>query len=322
MKKIDFRNKVAVTHRRTGQVRLAAAFALALVCGLAGFVAGKILAGRAGDVAATGGQAPVSTVAKDRPSPTPGQEPGPQTATPVALPPEAAIENAPPVKPHPTPVALAMEEVVTYGKSVQGRPLTAYILGHGPAVTLIFGAFHGNEPITDDMVLKLRAFLKANPRHLEGRRVVLAPVVNPDGLRRNQRANANGVDLNRNFPGTWRKEATKKRYNPGPSAASEPETRAVISLMDRYHPTKVVSIHQPFHTMNYTGQAGLELAQAMRKHNRYPITGDIGYPTPGSFGDYCGKIRDIAIVTHELPSQSASAAWQANREAWLAAIKH
>ena len=209
-----------------------------------------------------------------------------------------------------------------YGKSEQGRALTAYVLGDGSDVTMIFGAFHGNEPITDDIVLKLRDYLKYNPKYLQGRRVVLAPVVNPDGLRRGNRSNANGVDINRNFPGTWRKQATKARFTPGPRAASESETKAVIGLMNKYQPTKVVSIHQPFHTMNYTGEAGRQLALAMKKHNRYPITGDIGYPTPGAFGDYCGITRGIAIVTHELPVQSASAAWRDNREALLAAIAH
>jgi hypothetical protein len=60
----------------------------------------------------------------------------------------------------------------------------------------------------------------------------------------------------------------------------------------------------------------------MQRHNGYRITEDIGYPTPGSFGDYCGKELRIAIVTLEMPPQSVSAGWEANRNALLAAIKH
>jgi hypothetical protein len=214
------------------------------------------------------------------------------------------------------------EEAVQYGKSVSGKPLVAYVLGNGPDKTMVFGAFHGNEPITDDIVLMLRKHLKANPQLLQGRCVILAPVVNPDGLKRGKRSNVRGVDLNRNFPGTWRAQATKARYNPGPSPSSEPETKAVIGLIKQYRPSKIVSLHQPFGNMNYTGEPGRQLALAMQKKNRYPITPDIGYPTPGSFGDYCGKTLRVAIVTHELRPESATAAWRANREALVAAIEH
>jgi protein MpaA len=212
-------------------------------------------------------------------------------------------------------------QTITYGRSVKGRPLTAYIMGNGPDTTMIFGAFHGNEPATPGVVRKLHDYLKRHPEMLEGRRVVLSPVVNPDGLSRGTRVNARGVDLNRNFSYGWKSTSKGANYFPGKKPESEPETRAVIALMQQYSPQKVVSIHQPYHTMNYTGEAGRQLALAMRKHNNYPITPDIGYPTPGSYGDYCGKKLGIGIVTLELPTQSSSAAWEANRDALLAAIK-
>lgn len=233
--------------------------------------------------------------------------------------PVASTKSATPLKINNAPL---QEEKHQYGKSRLGSPLMAYVLGNGPDKTMIFGAFHGNEPITDDIVLMLRQYLKTNPQILQGRCVILAPVVNPDGLRRGKRSNARGVDLNRNFPGTWRAQATKARYNPGPSAASEPETKAVIKLIEQYDPRKIVSLHQPFGNMNYTGEPGRRLALAMQKKNRYPITPDIGYPTPGSFGNYCGKTLRVAIVTHELRPESAAAAWRANSQALVAAIQH
>ncbi len=54
------------------------------------------------------------------------------------------------------------ETTEVYGKSVQGRPLTAYILGDGENVTCIFGAFHGNERGTVGVAEKLRAYLKTH----------------------------------------------------------------------------------------------------------------------------------------------------------------
>lgn len=304
---------------RRAQARPLLLAAIVVVCGGGGLLAGRLLAR----------PEPVAVVA---PTPVLQNTPAPGAATaPMSVAPQATIAAIPiaaatPTSPQnvaviPKTNAAPAPQTVIYGHSVKGTPLKATILGDGPNVTLFFGAFHGNEPITDDMVNRLRDYLQSNPQLLNGYRVILAPVVNPDGLSRGKRANARGVDLNRNFPGTWQKAATKARYNPGPSAASEPETKAVIQLIEDWKPTKIVSFHQPFHTMNYTGEPGRQLAQAMKKYNKYPITPDIGYPTPGSFGDYCGRKLKIAIVTYELPPQSADAAWKANQSAMLAAIR-
>ncbi len=333
---------------RRAQSHLGILAVIVVVCGGAGLLAGRLLSkpqtpsaqtakptpaakatAKPALAKATAPQVPIS-VAPDATAP---DATAPDATAPDTIAPAKVAQTLPALQTDesvaPIPVAAtaarasqaAGEIVSNYGESVNGTPLTAYILGDGPNVTLFFGAFHGNEPITDDMVNLLRAYLKSKPELLQGRRVILAPVVNPDGLKRGKRANAHGVDLNRNFPGTWQKAATKARYNPGPRAASEPETQAVVRLIGEYNPSKIVSIHQPFRTMNYTGAPGKKLAETMKKYNKYPITPDIGYPTPGSFGDYCGKTLGVAIVTYELPTQSAEAAWKENREAFLAAIR-
>jgi len=236
---------------------------------------------------------------------------------------DQATDESPTVHPQPTstPTTVALRETVEIiGESVKGKPLTAYVLGNGPNVTVIFGGFHGNEPTPPRVVDHLRAYLKNHPQELQGCRVILVPRTNPDGLATGSRTNANRVDLNRNYPGTWQKKARADRYHPGAQPASEPETQAVIKLLDRYHPQKVISIHQPLRTMNWTGEKGRRLAAEMKKYNDYPTTGDIGYPTPGSFGDYCGKVLGIGIVTLELPNIGTGAAWQQNKDALLAAI--
>ena len=319
---------------RRGQTRLWVLPLIAIVCGGGGLLAGRMLSRPAATPAIQ--EVPgASTTAATSPVAVAPVAPAPQKTIevmpPAIMPPAVASSKRAPAElapPKPRDVAAdpatsgpLAKRTIVYGKSVEGTALTATILGDGPNVTLFFGAFHGNEPITDDMVNRLRDYLEANPQLLTGYRVILAPVVNPDGLSRGKRANARGVDLNRNFPGTWQKAATKARYNPGPSVASEPETQAVIKLIEEFQPSKIVSFHQPFHTMNYTGEPGRRLAETMKKYNQYPITPDIGYPTPGSFGDYCGRKLKIAIVTYELPAQSADAAWKANRSAFLAAIR-
>jgi protein MpaA len=207
-----------------------------------------------------------------------------------------------------------------FGHSVNGRPLTAYIFGSGPNTTLIFGAFHNNEPASAAVVGMLRDYLAANPAEWDGRTIVLVPVTNPDSQFVQSRLNANGVDLNRNFPLGWEPHATAARYNPGSKAASEPETRAVMLLVGKFSPSKIVSIHQPFHCLNWNGSKGQRLAEAMSVHNRYPVTGDIGYPTPGSFGSYAEQ-KGIAIVTLEMPVETAVTCWRQNRHALLTAIR-
>ncbi|MDQ3812886.1 MAG: DUF2817 domain-containing protein [Armatimonadota bacterium] len=213
-----------------------------------------------------------------------------------------------------------VESSEIFGRSVQGRPLWAHVLGEGPEVTLIFAAVHGNETATPFLVEQLRAHLKRHPEWLQNRRAVLVPTLNPDGLNARRRVNARGVDINRNYPGTWRRPKRGERFRPGAYPASEPETQAMIRLTNKYRPSKIVSIHQPLHCLVYTGERSRGLAQAIAKENGYRIKDDVGYPTPGGFGAYCELVLRAAVVTIELPWQSPQAAWRRNARALLAAI--
>jgi len=65
------------------------------------------------------------------------------------------------------------EQTVSFGYSVQGRPLRASLLGNGPNVTLVFGDFHGNERSTPGVVLKLHQFLRDHPARWADCRVLL-----------------------------------------------------------------------------------------------------------------------------------------------------
>lgn len=222
-----------------------------------------------------------------------------------------------------TAVPHAAERVVVYGRSAQGRALTAFVLDNGVPgagrVTLIFGGFHGNERSTPGVVDRLHRFLLQTPTAWLNQRVVLVPEANPDGVALGTRDNARGVDINRNFPAGWQGTARAARYAPGPRAASEPEAQAIIALIARFRPAKIVSLHSPLRCLNWTGDLGRAMALAMHASDHLPVTATVGYPTPGSLGDYCGA-HGIGIVTLELPDQSADAAWAANREAFVRVI--
>lgn len=264
------------------------------------------------------GQPPLQT------APAPGLPDLPLAAPPLAAPVRAVLPVHPRPPPRQPPAApRVVERRIAYGWSAQGRALTAFVLDSGvpdPAtVTLIFGGFHGNERSTPGVVERLRAFLKQAPAAWPNRRVVLVPQANPDGVAQGTRVNARGVDINRNFPTGWMPAARAARYSPGPRAASEPETQAIIALLARTHPAKVVSLHSPLHCLNWTGSLGHVMASLMHATDHLPVKGYIGYPTPGSLGDYCGA-RSIGIVTLELAGEGADAAWQENRAAFVAVI--
>jgi protein MpaA len=226
------------------------------------------------------------------------------------------------IRASPAVTGAAAPQTVVYGTSRHGRPLTAYVLGSGPNTTFVLGGMHGNELITPLVVERLRAFLSANPGNLDGCTVVLVPRVNPDGDAAHTRANAAGVDLNRNFPFGWKPHRTGIRLSPGSGPLSEPEARALVSLLDKYHPSKVVDIHQPLDALVGAGAGGRALAMAMKPENHFRFTTNVGYPTPGSFGSYLSHVRHIACVTLELPRESVDKAWQTNKQALLIAIHY
>lgn len=121
-----------------------------------------------------------------------------------------------------------------------------------PRPTLVVDAgHHGNEILAVEAAYyfleTLLADASADPSILEGKRVVVVPVVNPDGFTRDTRLNGAAVDLNRNYPWRWGERGTAP--NPGslnyagPSAASEAETQAMMDLFDLYGVDASVSFH-------------------------------------------------------------------------------
>lgn len=207
----------------------------------------------------------------------------------------------------------------TYNTSTQGNPIYLMELGTGDKSCLVFGAFHGDEPGTFDLAVRLGRYLSKHPEMLKVK-LILVPVLNPDGMMAGTRVNGNGVDLNRNFPTRdWNPAYTKERYFPGREPASEKETLLAMQLIDTYKPDKIISIHDDLHIINYNGPAA-DLARVMARFNNYDIADNIGYPTPGSFGTYAGEELHIPTITIELPSYDPDDAWQKNRDAMINGI--
>ena len=137
------------------------------------------------------------------------------------------------------------------------------------------------------------------------RGILFIPCLNPDGMQNNTRTNANGVDLNRNFPTkNWGEDTSAAGDNPqdyyaGKSPASEIETQFVIDIIEKYNPKLILTLHAPYKIVNFDGPAK-KIAQKISDIIGYPVEESIGYPTPGSFGTYCGIERNIPTITLEL----------------------
>lgn len=175
---------------------------------------------------------------------------------------------------------------------------------------LIIGVFHGDEP---DGEYLIRRFIENNSDYQGENRLLIIPCLNPDGKKLNRRTNANGVDINRNFPSKNWELSEHNEYYGGASAGSEIETCFVCDIISQYKPDAILTLHEPYKIVNYDGPAK-QIAEKISEITGYPIQKDIGYPTPGSFGTYCGIERNIPVITLELPeNEDKEVLWRSNK---------
>jgi hypothetical protein len=188
---------------------------------------------------------------------------------------------------------------------------------------LVIGGIHGDEMSSSSMVfhwIALASMPVADmPQPVEWRFI---PSLNPDGLfsRPARRVNANGVDLNRNFPTpNWSRDArvywesrTRKdpRRWPGAKPLSEPESRFLLEQMDSFKPNLIVSIHAPYGVLDFDGPS-----VPPSKLGRLYLD-QVGI-FPGSLGNYGGIHKRVPVVTIELPSASRTPQDAERRQRWL-----
>jgi hypothetical protein len=143
----------------------------------------------------------------------------------------------------------AAARVVLVGRSVDGRRITARVVGPDTATRriLIVGCIHGNECAGLRIVHAL-----ARRRPATGVQLWLIGELNPDGTAAGARQNVHGVDLNRNFPYQWRR-VTDPTFYSGPHSLSEPESRAAAKLIRRIHPAVTIWYHQHRNLVDMAG---------------------------------------------------------------------
>lgn len=99
----------------------------------------------------------------------------------------------------------------------------------GNTTALIFAQQHGNEPSGKEALLMLiyEIYLKLEPNNYQKLNLILVPMVNPDGNEAHQRRNGDKVDLNRNHV-----------------IVTEPETRLLHHLFEKYQPEITLDVHE------------------------------------------------------------------------------
>jgi len=168
---------------------------------------------------------------------------------------------------------------------------------------LIIGGFHGDEYSTVSIIFKWITLL--NLFYTGSYHWQIVPLLNPDGLlqRSSRRTNANGVDLDRNFPVRandynaiqyWEENTNvDPEYFPGNYALSEPESQWLAEEIERYRPDAIVTIHAPNHSLGYKSSNIIQSKNAAQYQQSIATY-------PGSFNQYVGAKINIPILTVEL----------------------
>jgi predicted deacylase len=218
-----------------------------------------------------------------------------------------------------TPIPLS-EGPIKIGESVEERSMEVYRFGSGPIERMIVAGMHGgNEYNTVQLADELIAYLSKHPGAIpEDVTLYILHDLNPDGVARSLgvlgRTNANGVDLNRNWPDGWKYDWnrsgcwTTTYVTGGSEPASEPETRALMAFIKSHHFSALINYHSAALGIFAGGvpptQASKRLAQALSQVSTYQ------YPPVDTGCEYTGGMVDwtadqgIASVDIELSNHT------------------
>lgn len=115
-------------------------------------------------------------------------------------------------------------------KSVENRPIYRIDIGEGNQKVLMWSQMHGNEATTTKGLIDFLNFLQSDDdlakKMLQNNRLVIVPILNPDGAFEYTRVNANQVDLNRDA-----------------AMQTQPEMQYLQSVIDDFQPDFCFNLH-------------------------------------------------------------------------------
>ncbi len=118
------------------------------------------------------------------------------------------------------------------GSSAEGRTIPLLTFGRGPVTVLLWSQMHGDEPTATMALVDLLNFLSREQQHpvatmiSEKLKVLIVPMLNPDGAERFQRRTAQAIDMNRDA-----------------RSFETPEARLLKEVRDRYQPQFGFNLH-------------------------------------------------------------------------------
>jgi hypothetical protein len=156
-------------------------------------------------------------------------------------------------------IAPGQVELSTCGRTAGGAEIPLLHVGSGPRRVGLVGTIHAGESGPELIVPVLQQLALEQPELLAAVQVIAVPSVAMDerermvrGVPWYLRTNAQGVDLNRNFPASWDEieygygldssDPTSGTYR-GPEPASAPETRGVMDALTDESLDLVLSYH-------------------------------------------------------------------------------
>ena len=197
-----------------------------------------------------------------------------------------------------------------YGRSRGGLPLRVHLPARdGPVEGLFVAAQHGEEAETGLLARRLLERVAGDET-----RWAVVQVANPDGLLAGTRQNAAGVDLNRNFPcASWQPDPSftfppgidpelrelpnrTSLSSPGDAPASEPETRALMALVQELRPRLVLDLHAPIELILVRDGVPSDPVQLLAESSGLPVVSELEVGSPGAFDEWLLEQGIPAIV--------------------------
>ena len=208
-----------------------------------------------------------------------------------------------------------MLEKKIFGYSENGRAIYGYETGAGKNALLLIAGMHGREKGGKDLLDKLAEEVLSDPSLISPtNKLIIIPLVNPDGYYGGQdKVNANGVNLNRNFGTSQWVQYEGEDLFAGAKPFSESESRVIKDLVEQFQPRMMIAFHSQGHIVSpEAGDPSIKLARWYAGKTGYHYFDEWDYA--GTATRWFQELTDNPAITVELINHVESD-WEINKAA-------